>query len=213
MDNGSHGSNIPVKSGALSMTNRDENKAISGYLERQLLVAMPTMGDPRFARSVIYMCSHTAEGAMGLVINKPYPGLTFPNLLSQLGIEPTADNDIIVRLGGPVETGRGFVLHSTDYMRQGSVKLDERIGIGLTATLDVLRAIASGNGPERSLFALGYAGWGPGQLDAEIQENAWLAAPADSELIFDTDLDSLWDRAVRKIGVDVAKLASISGHA
>jgi putative transcriptional regulator len=191
----------------------DTGKAISGYLERQLLIAMPTMGDPRFARTVIYMCSHNAEGAMGLVINKPYPGLTFPNLLTQLGIESTADNDIVVRLGGPVETGRGFVLHSTDYMRQGSVKIDESIGIGLTATLDVLRAIASGNGPQRSLFALGYAGWAAGQLDTEIQDNAWLAAPADPDLIFHADLDTLWDRAVRKIGIDVAKLASVSGHA
>ncbi|WP_341704658.1 YqgE/AlgH family protein [Ferrovibrio sp.] len=188
-------------------------KAISGYLERQLLIAMPTMGDPRFARSVIYVCSHNAEGAMGLVINKPYPGLTFPNLLGQLGIEPTIDNDIVVRLGGPVETGRGFVLHSTDYMRQGSVAIDEEIGIGLTATLDVLRAIATGTGPQHSLFALGYAGWGAGQLDTEIQDNAWLAAPADSDLIFAPELDNLWDRAVRKIGIDIAKLASVSGHA
>ena len=189
------------------------DKAISGYLERQLLIAMPSMGDPRFSRTVIYMCSHNAEGAMGLVINKPYPGLTFPNLLTQLGIESTAENDIIVRLGGPVETGRGFVLHSTDYMRQGSVKIDESIGIGLTATLDVLRAIATGTGPQHSLFALGYAGWGAGQLDIEIQENAWLAVPADFELVFKSDLDSLWDRAVRKIGIDVAKLSSTAGHA
>ncbi|HEX6959215.1 MAG TPA: YqgE/AlgH family protein [Ferrovibrio sp.] len=195
------------------MADIDDGKAITGYLERQLLVAMPAMGDPRFTRTVIYMCSHNAEGAMGLVINKAYPGLTFPNLLTQLGIEPAVDNDIIVRLGGPVETGRGFVLHSTDYMRQGSVKLDDSMGIGLTATLDVLRAIATGTGPQRSLFALGYAGWGPGQLDAEIQENAWLAAPADPDLIFDSDLDTLWERAVRKIGIDVAKLASIAGHA
>jgi putative transcriptional regulator len=189
------------------------DKAISGYLERQLLIAMPSMGDPRFARTVIYMCSHNADGAMGLVINKPYPGLTFPNLLTQLGIESTAENDIIVRLGGPVETGRGFVLHSTDYMRQGSVKIDDSIGIGLTATLDVLRAIATGTGPQHSLFALGYAGWSAGQLDTEIQENAWLAVPADFDLIFDSHLDSLWDRAVRKIGIDVAKLSSVAGHA
>jgi putative transcriptional regulator len=194
------------------MTDTSE-KAISGYLEKQLLIAMPSMADPRFARTVIYMCSHNAEGAMGLVINKPYPGLTFPNLLTQLGIESAADNDIVVRLGGPVETGRGFVLHSTDYMRQGSVKIDETIGIGLTATLDVLRAIATGTGPQHSLFALGYAGWGAGQLDAEIQDNAWLAVPADFGLIFETSLDNLWDRAVRKIGVDVAKLSSTAGHA
>lgn len=190
-----------------------ELRASSGYLEGQLLVAMPNMGDPRFARTVIYVCSHDAKGAMGLVINKPYPGLTFPNLLSQLGIEPTIDNEIIVRLGGPVETGRGFVLHSTDYLRQGSVTIDGDAGIGLTATLDVLRAIASGTGPQRSLFALGYAGWGPGQLDTEIQDNAWLSAPADSDLIFAPELDNLWDQAVRKIGIDIAKLSTMSGHA
>lgn len=194
------------------MTSTSE-KAMTGYLERQLLIAMPSMADPRFARTVIYMCSHNAEGAMGLVINKPYPGLTFPNLLTQLGIESTAENDIVVRLGGPVETGRGFVLHSTDYMRQGSVKIDDTIGIGLTATLDVLRAIATGTGPQHSLFALGYAGWGAGQLDAEIQDNAWLAVPADFDLIFHSELEALWDRAVRKIGVDVAKLSSTAGHA
>lgn len=190
-----------------------ELKTSSGYLEGQLLVAMPSMGDPRFARTVIYVCSHDDKGAMGLVINKPYPGLTFPNLLSQLGIEPTTDNEIIVRLGGPVETGRGFVLHSTDYLRQGSVTIDGDAGIGLTATLDVLRAIASGTGPQRSLFALGYAGWGPGQLDTEIQDNAWLSAPADSDLIFTPEIDNLWDQAVRKIGIDIAKLSTVSGHA
>src|SRR3546814_6091095 len=145
---------------------------------------------------------------MVLVIKKPDPGLTFPNLLGQLGIEATIDNDIIFRLGGPVETGRGFVLHSTDYMRQGSVAIDDSIGIGLTATLDVLRAIATGTGPQRSLFALGYAGWGPGQLDAEIQDNAWLAAPADSTLIFAPALETLWERAVRKSGTDTPKRRS-----
>lgn len=192
----------------------EESRRMSGYLERQLLVAMPTMGDSRFARTVIYMCSHSAEGAMGLVINKPYPGLTFPNLLRQLGIEPTISaDDIAVRLGGPVETGRGFVLHSTDYMRQGSVRIDETNGIGLTATLDVLRAIATGSGPSRSLFALGYAGWGAGQLDGELHENAWLAVPADFDLIFDPDLDTLWQRAVRRIGVDIAKLSTVAGRA
>ena len=185
-----------------------------GFMTGQLLVAMPQMRDARFTRTVIYLCAHTSDGAMGLVLNRLVGALTFPDLLSQLGIDSVQNAEHIrIRSGGPVETGRGFVLHSTDYMRQGSVKIDESIGIGLTATLDVLRAIATGTGPQHSLFALGYAGWGAGQLDIEIQENAWLAVPADFELVFKSDLDSLWDRAVRKIGIDVAKLSSVSGHA
>ena len=190
-----------------------KKKKDGGYLERHLLVAMPTMGDPRFARTVIYVCSHNAEGAMGLVINKAYPGLTFPNLLRQLSIEPTVDSNIIVRHGGPVETGRGFVLHSTDYMKQGSVPIDEGMGIGLTATLDVLRAMATGTGPQHSVFALGYAGWSAGQLDTEIQDNTWLAVPAEFDLIFDPALETLWERSVRRIGVDPAKLSTVAGHA
>ncbi len=188
-------------------------KKMSGYLERHLLVAMPGMGDPRFARSVIYMCSHNAEGAMGLVLNKPYPGLSFPNLLRQLSIETTVDSNIIVRSGGPVETGRGFVLHSTDYMQPGSVPIDERRGIGLTATLDVLRAIATGSGPQHRLFALGYAGWSAGQLDTELQQNGWLTVPADFDLIFDSELDSLWERSLGALGVQISHLSAVAGHA
>lgn len=195
------------------MTDMARDKKMSGYLERQMLVAMPGMNDPRFARSVIYMCSHNAEGAMGLVINKPYPGLTFPNLLRQLNIETQVDSDIIVRSGGPVETGRGFVLHSTDYMQPGSVPIDEGRGIGLTATLDVLRAIAAGTGPQHRLFALGYAGWNAGQLDTELQQNGWLTVPADFELIFDADIDTLWERALGSLGVQVSHLSAIAGHA
>jgi len=190
-----------------------KSKNLSGYLERQLLVAMPGMLDSRFSRTVIYLCSHTAEGAMGLVINKPYPGLTFPNLLKQLNIETTVDTNIVVRLGGPVDKGRGFVLHSTDYMQQGSVAIDEKVGIGLTATLDVLRAIATDQGPSRCLFALGYAGWAAGQLDTELQDNGWLTVPADFDLIFDPDLDSLWERSLGLLGVRAAQLASVVGHA
>jgi len=190
-----------------------KGKKMSGYLERQLLVAMPGIGDPRFARTVIYMCSHNPEGAMGLVINKPYPGLTFPNLLRQLSIETKVDSNIVVRLGGPVETGRGFVLHSTDYMQPGSVPIDERRGIGLTATLDVLRAIASGTGPQHRLFALGYAGWSAGQLDTELHQNGWLTVPSSFDLIFDPDLDSLWERSIASLGVHVSHLSGTAGHA
>ncbi len=186
---------------------------LTGYLERQLLVAMPGMPDSRFARTVIYMCSHNAEGAMGLVINKPYPGLSFTSLLQQLSIETTAEPNLVVRQGGPVETGRGFVLHSTDYMQPGSVTIDEDKGIGLTATLDVLRAIATGTGPQHKLFALGYAGWGAGQLDTELQENGWLTVPAEFDLIFDPDLDSLWERSLGLLGISAGHLASVAGHA
>jgi len=176
-----------------------KGKKMSGYLERQLLVAMPGMGDPRFARTVIYMCSHNAEGAMGLVINKPYPGLTFPNLLRQLSIETTVESNITVRLGGPVETGRGFVLHSTD--------------VCLTATLDILKALATGDGPANAVLALGYAGWGAGQLENEIQANGWLHCPADPDLIFGPDVETKYERAMRKIGIDPAMLSSEAGHA
>lgn len=192
-------------------TSRD--RKLSGYLERQLLVAMPGMPDSRFSRTVIYMCSHNADGAMGLVINKPYPGLSFPGLLKQLSIEPDSRIEVPVRLGGPVDTGRGFVLHSTDCMQNGSVAIDAEMGIGLTATLDMLRAIASARGPSRCLFALGYAGWGPGQLDTELQENGWLAVPADFDLIFDPDLDSLWERSLGLLGIRAGHLASVAGHA
>ncbi len=186
---------------------------LTGYLERQLLVAMPGMPDSRFARTVIYVCSHNVEGAMGLVINKPYPGLSFTSLLQQLSIETTEEPNIVVRHGGPVETGRGFVLHSTDYLQPGSVTIDEEKGIGLTATLDVLRAIATGTGPQHKLFALGYAGWGAGQLDTELQENGWLTVPAEFDLIFDPDLDSLWERSLGLLGISAGHLASVAGHA
>jgi putative transcriptional regulator len=177
-----------------------------------LLIAMPAMGDPRFSRTVIYMCSHNAEGAMGLVINKPYPGLTFPNLLTQLGIESTTDNNIIVRLGGPVETGRGFVLHSADFfIKDSTLPIDA--GICLTATLDILKAIAAGKGPANAVLALGYAGWAPGQLETEIQGNGWLHCPADPELIFGADTDKKYMKALDKIGIDLGKLSSDVGHA
>jgi putative transcriptional regulator len=190
----------------------DLNAENGGYLTGQLLVAMPQMRDPRFARSVIYMCAHNAEGAMGLVVNRRVGTITFEDLLQQLGLGPNRRNDEIrVHFGGPVEQGRGFVLHSADYSHAGTMQVDD--AMALTATLDILKEMAAGGGPRRSLLALGYAGWGPGQLDAEIQANGWLSVAADEGLVFDADLDHKWERAIGKIGVDFSKLSGDAGHA
>lgn len=184
----------------------------AGYMTGQILIAMPNMADARFARTLIYLCAHTAEGAMGLVINRAVDNVTFPDLLRQLNIMPGAAgaHDPIL-FGGPVETGRGFVLHSADYVRDATLLVDRQVG--LTATLDILKDIAAGHGPRRSLLMLGYAGWGPGQLDAEIQANGWLNTPADEALIFDHDLDTKWDKALAKLGVDLSTLSVEAGHA
>ncbi|MEQ8707866.1 MAG: YqgE/AlgH family protein [Rhodospirillales bacterium] len=183
-----------------------------GYLPGQLLIAMPSMADPRFERAVIYLCAHSSEGAMGLVVNKLIDSLTFPELLEQLDINPGKPaDDIRVHFGGPVESGRGFVLHSDEYLQDSSMVIDD--GVALTATLDVLRDVADGSGPRRSIMALGYAGWGPGQLDAEIIHNGWLHAPADADLLFSRDIGKTWDRAIHKIGVDPFKLTTDAGHA
>jgi putative transcriptional regulator len=182
------------------------------YLTGQLLVAMPQMRDPRFARSVIYMCAHSADGAMGLVVNRRVGSITFDDLLQQLNIGPNKRNDEIrVHFGGPVEQGRGFVLHSSDYLQTGSLRVDDQVA--LTATLDILKELAAGGGPRKSLLALGYAGWGPGQLDAEIQANGWLSVSSDEALVFDADLDHKWERAIGKIGIDFSQLSGEAGHA
>ena len=185
-----------------------------GYLTGQLLLAMPTMRDPRFTRSVIYMCAHNADGALGLVINRLVGSIEFSDLIEQLNVnlgEIGLVTNPPVHFGGPVDTDRGFVLHSADY--QSDETLDIDTAFGLTATVDIVRTIAAGSGPENHLLALGYAGWGPGQLDSEIQENAWLNIDADKALVFDTDLDSKWDRALAKLGVDSALLSTVAGRA
>jgi putative transcriptional regulator len=191
-----------------------------GYLDGQMLIAMPTMGDERFTRSVIYVCAHSTEGAMGIVVNQPASNIKFPDLLVQLEVIPAAERielptdagDIKVLKGGPVETGRGFVLHSADFFIENStLPIDE--GICLTATLDILKAIASGNGPHDAILALGYAGWAPGQLEQEIQENGWLHCAADPELIFGADTEGKYDKALRKLGIDLGQLSSQAGHA
>lgn len=182
------------------------------YLTGQLLIAMPNMRDPRFARTVIYVCAHNADGAMGLVVNRLVGSVTFPDLLKQLGIDTEATiEEIRVHFGGPVESGRGFVLHSGEYHHASTLQVAEEMA--LTATLDILKDIAEGRGPRRSLLALGYAGWGAGQLDTEIQSNGWLNVAADDQLVFDENLDNKWERAIAKLGVDPALLSSEAGHA
>jgi putative transcriptional regulator len=191
-----------------------------GYLDGQMLIAMPAMGDERFSRAVIYVCAHSTEGAMGIIVNQPAANINFPDLLVQLEVIPAAERielpntagAVKILKGGPVETGRGFVLHSADFFIQDStLPIDE--GICLTATLDILKAIANGKGPVSAILALGYAGWAPGQLESEIQQNGWLHCAADPELIFGTDTDGKYNKALRKIGIDLGMLSSESGHA
>jgi putative transcriptional regulator len=177
----------------------------------QLLVAMPGLQADAFFRSVIYVCAHSPAGAMGIVINQRLPEVKFKDLLEQLHLPHSeVQADPIVHFGGPVETGRGFVLHSTDFMREDTVQIDRNICI--TGTVEILRAIAEGTGPHKSIFVLGYAGWGPGQLDAEMQANSWLTVPADEELIFGTDLSGKWEKAMLKIGINPFALSSEPGH-
>lgn len=184
----------------------------SGWLSGRLLVASPGMPDMRFSRSVIYLCSHGPSGSMGLVVNRIYGELNFKGLLDQLNIGISEEaRDLPVHFGGPVEPGRGFVLHSSDYERDGTTRIDDQIY--LTATVEVLKELAEGRGPSRALLALGYAGWGAGQLDAELQTNGWLVAPTDVDIIFDPIVETKWDKALAKIGISPMKLSGDIGHA
>jgi putative transcriptional regulator len=192
------------------MTNPDQS-AQNDFVG-QILLAMPAMSDPRFERAVIYMCAHNADGAMGIVINKTLDSIDFRELLGELDITVGPGfRDVPVHFGGPVENQRGFVLHSKDYSHTETLLVDD--SIGLTATIKVLRDMASGDGPARSILALGYAGWGPGQLESEIHQNAWLTVPASDELLFDSANDEKWERAFNSIGVDLSVLSGSSGRA
>jgi putative transcriptional regulator len=205
----------------MKLPRKSSGKATArGYLDGQMLIAMPAMSDERFSRAVIYVCAHSTEGAMGIIVNHPAANINFPDLLVQLEVIPAAERiqlpnkagTVKVLKGGPVETGRGFVLHSADFFIENStLPIDE--GICLTATLDILKAIAHGNGPVSAILALGYAGWAPGQLETEIQQNGWLHCAADSELIFGTDTDHKYQKALSKIGIDLAMLSNEAGHA
>src|ERR1700754_4744127 len=194
-------------------------KGRRGFLDGQMLIAMPSMRDERFARTLIYMCAHSSEGAMGIVVNQPAPDINFPDLLVKLEVIPAPERiqlprragTIKVLKGGPVETQRGFVLHSADFFIENStLPIDE--GICLTATLDILKAIARGDGPQSAVLALGYAGWAPGQLETEINQNGWLHCSADLELIFGQDTEHKYTKALRKIGIDLGMLSTEAGH-
>ena len=189
-----------------------------GFLDGQFLIAMPGMFDTNFARTVIFVCAHSEDGAMGFILNRPQR-LTFPDVLLHLQLLdpdeairlPSATREFQIQAGGPVETGRGFVLHSDDYLSDSSIPVSD--DICLTATLDIVRAISRGEGPLKATMLLGYAGWGPGQLEAEITQNGWLTCPAQEELIFSRDLDEKYDRALALMGVSPAMLSTDTGHA
>jgi putative transcriptional regulator len=184
----------------------------SDWLTGQLLIAMPSMPDPRFTRAVIYICSHGPNGAMGLVLNRLFGEANFHTLLQQLKISPSAaTRELAVHFGGPVETGRGFVLHSGDYLHEGTTRIDDNVS--LSATVEILQAIADGGGPKRTMLALGYTGWGAGQLDDEMKTNGWLTAPADDGILFDREIDTKWERALAKIGIRSTMLSAEVGHA
>jgi putative transcriptional regulator len=208
------------RAGASGSATSRTRKGGRGYLDGQMLIAMPSMLDERFSRSVIYLCAHSSEGAMGIVVNHPAPNVNFSDLLVKLDVIPAADRiqlprkagGVKVMRGGPVETERGFVLHSADFFIENStLPIDE--GICLTATIDILKAIARGDGPDSAILALGYAGWAPGQLENEIQGNGWLHCTADPDLIFGSDIGGKYAMALKKIGIDVGMLSSETGHA
>lgn len=186
--------------------------ATPGFLAGQLLIAMPSMTDPRFARTVICICAHTSDGAMGLVLNRPILRPSFADLLTQLDIKPTPPvRAAPMCAGGPVDAARGFMLHTADWTGEGSLAVNN--SLALTASLDVLRVVAGGAGPRACLLALGYAGWGPGQLDQEIQANAWLSVEPEDALIFDLDYDTKWRRALGRLKIDPLLLSDTAGHA
>jgi putative transcriptional regulator len=217
------GSDVPNVAKPTASRARVRNKTSTpkrGYLDGQMLIAMPTMGDERFARSVIYVCAHSSEGAMGIIVNHPAAHVSFPDLLVQLEVVgaseliqlPPHAGEVKVLKGGPVETSRGFVLHSSDFFIENStLPIDE--GVCLTATLDILKAIARGDGPRSAVLALGYAGWAPGQLENEIHQNGWLHCAADPELIFGQDTEAKYQQALKKIGINLGMLSSEAGHA
>lgn len=197
----------------MSRSKESRAETSDNFLEGKLLIAMPGMADPHFEKSVIFMCAHSSEGAMGIMINKPVAGLSFHDLMQKLDLEvsPSTPNFPIL-YGGPMETGRGFVLHSGDY-ESSEATLPVAEDVSLTATLDILRAMAEGRGPQHAIFALGYAGWTAGQIEDEILRNGWIHCDSDPELLFDTELDAKWSIALRRLGIDASGLSAHAGHA
>jgi putative transcriptional regulator len=193
------------------MTQRDTEKA--NFLQGKLLIAMPGMGDPRFEKSVIFMCSHSEEGAMGIIVNKPIEQLRFREMVERLDLNLNDKTpDMPVLFGGPVENSRGFVLHSPDYKAEDAT-VSVLMDVSLTGTMDILRELAGGVGPAKALFALGYAGWGPGQIESEIRLNGWVHCDADGTIVFDTNLDGKWRNALLRLGIDITLLSSQAGRA
>lgn len=184
----------------------------TGWLNGKLLMAMPSMPDPRFQRTVIFICSHSPTGAMGLILNRLYGELNFRGLLEQLNISLSIHApQLPIHFGGPVEPGRGFVLHGADYRQEGTVVIDDHFH--LTATVEILEAIANGEGPRQCLLALGYAGWGAGQLDTEMQSNGWLVTEPTTEIVFGAAIENKWERALATLGVSPTLLSADIGHA
>lgn len=193
------------------MTGRDTEK--SNFLEGKLLIAMPGMGDPRFEKSVILMCAHSEEGAMGIIVNKPIEQLRFREMVERLDLNLNDKTpDMPVLFGGPVENSRGFVLHSPDYKAEDAT-VSVLTDVSLTGTMEILHELAGGAGPANALFALGYAGWGPGQIESEIRLNGWVHCDADGTIVFDTNLDGKWRNALLRLGIDVTLLSSQAGRA
>lgn len=183
------------------------------FLEGKLLIALPGMPDERFEQTVIYVCAHSESGAMGIVINKPIPGLSFTKLMEQLEISTNAGlGDFPILFGGPVENSRGFVLHSNDY-KSTDATLSVSDNISLTATVDILTALAEGRGPKHAILALGYAGWGPGQVETEFQDNGWLHCDAAPALVFDMEPEMKWRAALEHLGIDPTSLSANTGRA
>ncbi len=201
------------------MHNYFENRSDTG-LSGQLLIAMPTMSDPNFARTVIYMCAHSEDGAMGLIINRQAPDINFTDLLDKIftpeGSTPITlaneeENLPFIHIGGPIETGRGFVLHSPDYhSKEHTFSVNEKVS--LTATLDILKAIANGSGPSKSLLALGYAGWAPGQLEMELKDTGWLHCGASQDLLFNIQAEQKYQSAFEELGINFGQLVNETGH-
>jgi putative transcriptional regulator len=181
-------------------------------LTGQFLIAMPTMPDVRFAHAVIYICTHNETGAMGLIVNRHYGAIDTRALFEQLDIKVDENvPDMPVHYGGPVESSRGFILHTTDYTQDTSMRVAD--DVAMTATMDILKAVAEGNGPVQRMLFLGYSGWGAGQLEQEIQDGGWLLVPHDTELLFDRNIDSKWERAIQKLGFSPGLLSTETGHA
>lgn len=199
----------------MNMASETQKFDSDSFLQGKLLVAMPGMSDPRFEQSVIFMCVHSDEGAMGIIINKAIDGIEFQEMLDRLEVNTGKKAPKVpILFGGPMQTTRGFVLHSGDFRSsEENSTLEVTSEISLTTTLDILRAMGSGTGPEKSLFALGYAGWDGGQIEDEIRANAWIHCDADPGLVFDTSLDAKWNGALGKLGIDISGFSAQVGRA